>query len=68
VRTGTPQPIIDKLASAVALAMTTPEVKNFWAKANIEVRNDSAEVAKRTLTDRYKFYEVFAKNGSLKAE
>jgi tripartite-type tricarboxylate transporter receptor subunit TctC len=68
VRTGTPQPIIDKLASAIAVAMTTPEVKNFWAKANIEVRNDSAEVAKRTLTDRYKFYEVFAKNGSLKAE
>ena len=68
VRTGTPLPIIDNLAAAIALAMTTPEVKNFWAKANIEVRNDSAEVAKRTLTDRYKFYEVFAKNGSLKAE
>ncbi len=68
VRTGTPQAIIDKLSSAVAAAMTAPEVKAFWAKANIEVKNDSAEVAKRTLTDRYKFYEEFVKNGTMKAE
>ncbi len=68
VRTGTPQPVIDKLQSAVAQAMSSPEVKSFWAKASIEVKNDSAEVARRTLTDRYKFYEEFVKNGTMKAE
>ncbi len=68
VRTGTPQAIIDKLAAATAQAMNSPEVKAFWAKASIEIRNDSAEAARRTLTDRYKFYEEFVINGTMKAE
>lgn len=68
VRTGTPPAVIDKLSSAVAVAMKSPEVRAFWAKASIEARSDSAEVARRTLIDRYKFYEEFVKNGTMKAE
>ncbi len=68
VRTGTPQAIADKLAAAATTAMNSPEVKAYWAKATIEVRADSAEVARRTLMDRYKFYEEFVKNGTLKPE
>ena len=64
----TPKTIADKLAAAAAQAMNSPEVQAYWAKASIEVRNDSAEVARRTLNDRYKFYEEFVKNGTLKAE
>ncbi|HSV84025.1 MAG TPA: tripartite tricarboxylate transporter substrate binding protein [Ramlibacter sp.] len=68
VRNGTPKAIVDKLAAAAAQAMNSPEVQAYWAKASIEVKNDSGEVARRTLNDRYKFYEEFVKNGTLKAE
>jgi len=68
VRSGTPKAIVDKLTAAAEQAMNSPEVQSYWAKASIEVRSDSAEVARRTLYERHKFYEEFVKNGTLKAE
>ena len=68
VRKGTPQAVADKLTAAATLAMNSPEVKAYWNKASIELKSDTAEVARRTLMDRYKFYEEFVKNGTMKAE
>lgn len=68
VRTGTPAAIVEKLTAALGQAMNSPEVKQFWSRAGIEARSDSAETARRTLMDRYAIYQELAKAGTIKAD
>lgn len=68
VRTGTPQPIVDKLTLALRHALSLPEVKSFWHKAGIDLRSDSAETARQTLLERFNFYEALAKTAGIKPE
>jgi tripartite-type tricarboxylate transporter receptor subunit TctC len=68
VRTGTPQPIIDKLSAAAATALAAPELKASAERMLVEARYDNQAAISRASTDRFKFYQDLVKRAGIKPE
>ena len=60
VRAGTPKAATDRLAAAAQKALQTPEVKAQFAKLQLEVTGQSADVAAKALADEAKMYSDVA--------
>lgn len=60
VRAGTPKAATDRLAAAAQKALQTPEVKAQFAKLQLEVTGQPAEVAVKALLDEAKMYSEVA--------
>jgi tripartite-type tricarboxylate transporter receptor subunit TctC len=64
VRSGTPQPIVDKLRAAAIKALQAPEVRSKLDAMQFEIIDESAEAARQRLADQAKlFAEVARKVG-----
>ena len=59
-RAGTPKAATDRLAASAQKALQTPEVKAQFAKLQLEVTGQSAEVAAKALADEAKMYSDVA--------
>ena len=60
VRAGTPRAATDKLYAAAVFALSQPEVKAQFAKLQLEVTGQSADVAAKALADEAKMYSDVA--------
>jgi tripartite-type tricarboxylate transporter receptor subunit TctC len=68
VRRGTPQAIVDKLASAASVVMATPEMQAAARSFQFEMRFQRAQVAGETLHERYGFYQDLMAKGVLQVD
>lgn len=68
VRSGTPQPIIDRLASAAAVALETPEFKAGAQKMQFEVVLEKPEAVRREMQERFKAYQEVISKAGIKPE
>lgn len=68
VRAGTPAEATEKIYASASRALQSAEVKSSLAKLQLEILNDTAQVAAKKLLDAGRFYAEFAKAADIKPE
>ena len=64
---GTPKEIVDKVATATAKILNTPEMKAKYAKSGLPVLAETGETMRKRVADEVAFYKGIVEKGGLKA-
>lgn len=68
LRSGTPKPILDRLAAAAQTALASPEMRANSQKFLFEPNFENAESITRTINERFNYYKEYARAGVLVPE
>lgn len=64
---GTPKSIIEKVASALVKILSTPEMKDKYAKSGLPVLAETGETMRKRVVEEVAFYKAIVEKGGLKA-